>query len=128
MSGKHLKIREFDGCAVVTLRGELDLVAAAHVAATLIALADRHPRIVLDLTDLEFIDCRGVAALVSGRAKARQAGGDLLIAAPQRQVMKLLTRTAPAYGFFVYANAEEAISGFRELDTTLRLGISTMPA
>jgi len=121
MSGKHLKIREFDGCVVVTLGGELDLVAAAHVAAVLIAVADRDPRIVLDLTDLEFIDCRGVAALVSGRAKARQAGGDLLIAAPQRQVMKLLTRTAAAYGFSVYATAEAAISGIRELSTTLRL-------
>jgi anti-sigma B factor antagonist len=121
MTGKHLRIREFDGCVVVTLRGELDLVDAAHVAAELIAVADREPRVVVDLTDLEFIDCRGVAALVSGRAKARQAGGDLLIAAPQRQVMKLLTRTAPAYDFSVYADVEEAVSAARAHNTALRL-------
>jgi len=119
MTGKHLRIREFDGCVVVTLRGELDLVDAAHVAAELIAVADREPRVVVDLTDLEFIDCRGVAALVSGRAKARQAGGDLLIAAPQRQVMKLLTRTAPAYDFSVYADVEEAVSAARAHNTAL---------
>jgi anti-sigma B factor antagonist len=121
MLGKDLRIRDCDGCVVVSLRGELDLVDAACVAAALAAVADREPRIVVDLTGLEFIDCRGVAALVSGRTKARQAGGDLLLAAPQRQVMKLLTRTAPAYDFSIYANAEEAISGIRERNTTLRL-------
>jgi anti-sigma B factor antagonist len=110
MISTDLSIRGCDGHVVVTLRGELDLADAASVAVALTAVADRQPEIVVDLTGLEFIDCIGVAALARGRKHARRAGGDLLLAAPQRQVMRVLTITRVAGDFSVYANAEEAVS------------------
>jgi anti-anti-sigma factor len=42
---------------------------------------------------LEFIDPSGLAALVQVRKQVRHAGGDVLLAAPQRQVLRLLTLT-----------------------------------
>jgi anti-sigma B factor antagonist len=42
---------------------------------------------------LEFMDSSGVAALVRGRKHARHAGGDLLLAAPQQQVLRVLAIT-----------------------------------
>jgi anti-anti-sigma factor len=82
--------REYGGHAVVALRGELDLVDAGVVAAALEAVALREPRIIADLTMLDFIDASGVAALSHGRVHARKAGGDLVLAAPQRQVRRIL--------------------------------------
>ena len=38
-------------------------------------------RIIVDLAALEFIDCCALGALGRVRAQARQAGGDLLLAA-----------------------------------------------
>ena len=73
---------ESGGHAVVALYGELDLVDAAAVAAALRAVAAREPRIIVDLAGLEFIDASGIAALLRGRRHARNAGGDLLLAAP----------------------------------------------
>jgi len=108
-----LKIRSSDGHLVVTLRGELDLVDAATAATALVAAADREPRIVVDLTGLEFIDVSGMAALARARRHARRAGGDLLLAAPRPQVTRLLSTPELAYRFSVYASAEEAVSGFR---------------
>jgi anti-sigma B factor antagonist len=95
---------------VVTLRGELDLIDAAYVAATLAAVADHRPAIVVDLTGLEFIDLSGVKALARGRRQARKAGGDLVLALPQPQAMRLVAGAARAYDFSVHATVEEALS------------------
>jgi anti-sigma B factor antagonist len=79
------------GHAIVALRGELDLVDAAAVAAALRTVAARQARVIVDLTRLEFIDASGVAALSRGRVDARKAGGDLVLAAPQQRVRRVLT-------------------------------------
>ena len=94
MFSVDLSTRECDGHVVVALRGELDLVDAADVAAALAAAVARQPRIIVDLAGLEFIDCSGVAALARGRGHARQACGDLLLAAPHSGCCGLLRSLA----------------------------------
>jgi anti-sigma B factor antagonist len=103
-----LSTRSCDGYAVVALRGELDLADAAVVAAELTQIAAREPRIIVDLAGLEFIDSSGVAALARGRRQARRAGGDLILAAPQRKVMRVLAIIRLAEAFSVYATVKEA--------------------
>jgi anti-sigma B factor antagonist len=111
MFSTELSERSYDGHAVVALRGDLDVVDAAAVAAALTAVAVREPKIIVDLAGLEFIDSSGVAALVRGRRQARQAGGSLTLAAPQQDVMRVLAVTRLVDAFSVYATAEEAASG-----------------
>ena len=108
MFSMNLNIRSYDGYAVVALRGELDLADAAAVAAELEQVAALGPGIIVDLARLDFIDCSGVAALQCGRGKARQAGGDLVLAAPHRNVMRVLDIIHLDEAFFVYATVEEA--------------------
>jgi anti-anti-sigma factor len=96
------------GHAVVALTGELDLLDAAAVAAALKALAARHPRIIADLAGLEFIDASGIAALSRGRRHARTAGGDLLLAAPQPRVRRILAILWEADGLPVHASVAQA--------------------
>lgn len=107
MFSTDLSTRSCDGRAVVALRGELDLADAAAVADALAAVATREPRIIVDLEGLEFIDCSGVAALARGRRQARQAGGDLVLAAPQQIVMRVLAIARLTDAFCVYATVEE---------------------
>ncbi|HEY1667730.1 MAG TPA: STAS domain-containing protein [Trebonia sp.] len=101
---------ESRGYVVVTLRGELDLMDAAAVAAALGVVAAREPRIIVDLAGLEFMDASGVAALSRGRKRARNAGGDLLLAAPQRQVRRVLAIIWEVDGFAVHASVAEAVA------------------
>lgn len=96
------------GHVVVALHGELDLVDAAAVTAALEAAAARGPRIIVDLARLEFIDASGIAALSRGRWHARAAGGDLLLAAPQRRVRRVLAILWEADGFAVHASVADA--------------------
>jgi anti-sigma B factor antagonist len=100
--------REGDSRVVVGLRGELDVSVAVRIVAQLSVVAAREREIIVDLTGLEFIDSSGLAALVRVREQARRAGGDLLLAAPQRQVLRLLTLTRLVDVFSVHASVDEA--------------------
>ena len=108
MASMDLRTGECDGLAVVALRGELDAADAAGVAAALAAVAVRGRAIIVDLAGLEFIDSSGLAALVLARKQARQAGGDLLLAAPQDQVLRVLAVTRLIEAFSVHASVEQA--------------------
>lgn len=92
------------------MRGELDVVYAARVAARLSVIASRECEIIVDLSGLEFMDSSGLAALVRARKDARHAGNDLLLAAPQQQVLRLLTVTRLTDAFSVYARVDDAAS------------------
>jgi anti-sigma B factor antagonist len=103
MLSLDLSTRERDGQVVVALRGELDVVDAASVA----AVAARERDVIVDLAPLEFIDSSGVAALERARRHARHAGGDLLLAGPQQQVLRVLALTSLIDVFSVHASVKE---------------------
>jgi anti-sigma B factor antagonist len=80
--------------AVVRPQGRLTMVHAADLRAVVTeVIADGRNRIVVDLGDCEFMDSSGLGAVVGGLKAARQAGGDLRIAALQPQVMTVLQLT-----------------------------------
>ena len=108
MVSVDLSARECGGQVIVALRGVLDVADAVSVAAALTAVAARERHIIIDLAGLEFIDSSGVAALVRGRRQARNAGGELLLAAPQQQVLRVLTLTRLIDVFAVHATVAEA--------------------
>jgi anti-sigma B factor antagonist len=109
MFSVDLSTRECDGHVIVALRGELDVLDAAGVAGTLATITVRQPRVIVDLAGLEFIDASGLAALVSARKHARHAGGDLLLAAPQRRVLRVLAVTHLLDLFSVHPSVEKAV-------------------
>jgi anti-sigma B factor antagonist len=102
------------GQVVAVLRGELDVAYAASLAARLAVIASRECEVIVDLAGLEFMDSSGLAALVQARKHARHAGSDLLLAAPQQQVLRLLTVTRPIDDFLVYACVDDAASRARQ--------------
>ena len=109
MCSLELRTGECDGRVVVVLRGELDVTDAARVAAALTDVAARERHIIVDLSGLEFIDSSGLAALARARKHARRAGGDLLLAAPQPSVLRVLSLTRLIEVFSVHTCVEEAV-------------------
>ena len=108
MVSMELATRDRDGQVVVALRGELDVADAASVVTALTELAARERQVIVDLEGLEFIDSSGLHALVRAREHVRRAGGDLLLAAPQQQVLRVLALTRLIEVFPVHACVEEA--------------------
>jgi len=109
-----VSIRDFDGQAVVALRGELNLAGAPSVASHLIAAATAYgPSVIVDLAGLESIGYSGLSVLLRVRKWTRQSGGDLPLAAPQPAVRRLLQATGLIDVFSVYPSVEEAASSAR---------------
>lgn len=91
MTSVELRVRVCGGYAVVVLRGELDITDAESVVGAVAALAADGQPLIIDLEALDFIDCHAIGALLEVRKTARQADGDVLLAAPHGPVLRLLT-------------------------------------
>jgi anti-sigma B factor antagonist len=112
MFSVDLSVGDFDGHAVVALCGELDLFDTPDVASHLIAaVAAYGPSVILDLAGLKFIDSCGLGVLVRVLRWTRESGGDLSLAAPQRQVRQVLRSTGLIDVFSVYPSVKRAVSG-----------------
>ncbi|MFF3001039.1 STAS domain-containing protein [Streptomyces sp. NPDC057950] len=70
-------------------------------------LTDR--TVILDLTDVTFCDSSGLNTLLRLRRRAQDVGGRLILAAPPRQMMRLLTITGAATVFAIYTTLAEAL-------------------
>lgn len=91
------------GCVVVWLRGELDVAEAAAAREFFAAVMAQGPRhVVVDVTDLVFIDAAGVSALIAAARMAAETGGwvRLVDASPMlRRILRIvrLTGVLPVY-------------------------------
>ena len=83
-----------DGIGVLRPVGRLTMVAAPQLRALVGQLVETgHARVVVDLSETEFIDSSGLGALIAGLKTTRQAGGDLRLAGAGPQVLAVLELT-----------------------------------
>ena len=77
--------------AVLTLRGSLDIDTAPSLKANLDWLVERlAPRVIVDLSGLDFCDSMGVGVLVTAHGRALERGGWVRLAAPSGFLRRLL--------------------------------------
>lgn len=73
------------------LTGELDLATAGRLREALEEAHDRGQKtVVLDLSELRFIDSSGLHELVVAFNRQRAAGGDVILRAPTDQTRRVL--------------------------------------
>jgi anti-sigma B factor antagonist len=108
--GVELNVSVRDGLLVVALRGDLDVTGAADAEAAITALVARGRSLIIDMSALDFIDCCSLAALLRVQGLARRGGG-VVLAAPQRHVLRLLALTGNDEAFPVHASVAGAVAG-----------------
>jgi anti-sigma B factor antagonist len=80
--------------AVFQPTGRLNMVAAPALKSQIEeSVGSGRDRIVVDFSDVVFIDSSGLGALIAGLKATRQSGGDLRIAHVPEQVMTVLRLT-----------------------------------
>ena len=83
-----------DESVVIRPQGRLNLLAAPRLREVVAQTVQQgRPQIVVDLSGTTFMDSSGLGALVAGLKRARQASGDLRIAAVNQQVATVLRLT-----------------------------------
>jgi len=76
--------------AVLVLRGSLDIDTAPVLKANLTRLVERpSPRVIVDVSGLDFCDSMGVGVLVTASGRATERGGWVRLAAPSSFLRRL---------------------------------------
>jgi anti-sigma B factor antagonist len=105
-----------DDSVVVTVRGHLDVDSAPVLTTTLEQVLDRPaPRVVVDLSGVDFCDSIGLSTFVVGHNRAVAAGGWLRLADPPEFLEQLLDTVGLAQRLGVYATVGDALMSRQEL-------------
>jgi anti-sigma B factor antagonist len=109
----QLSARDHGDVTVVSLGGELDVLAVPALQACLRATWER-PRSIVDLTGLAFIDCACLSVLAWHSAEIRAQGGSFALAGPQGAVRRTLSVTRLISWFEVHDTVGQAIAAGRQ--------------
>ncbi len=100
---------------VVAVSGEVDVYSAPALKESLTGLLQTGDRsVVVDLTEVAFLDSTGLGALVEARAATSEAGGSLPLVCNQERILKLFTITGLDGVFAIHDTVEAAVDGVRE--------------
>ena len=88
---KH-EILEKQGASIVVFTGEIDLESSPAARETLLKCVEHTGNVIVDLSEVSYIDSSGVASLVEALQAAKNQGGQFALAAvsePTRRVLEL---------------------------------------
>jgi anti-sigma B factor antagonist len=103
---------EVEGCTVVTVAGELDIHTAPSLQSAISELIDHGVHdLVVDLSQVDFIDSTGLGVLVAGLKKARALHGSLELVCHQDRLLKVFRITGLLDDFAIHESLEAALAG-----------------
>jgi anti-sigma B factor antagonist len=92
------------GYPVVAVSGEVDVYSAPELMQSGVST------VVVDLSDVAFLDSTGLGALVEARAATTEAGGSLPIVCSHERILKLFTITGLDGVFAIHPTVDEAVA------------------
>ncbi|MFE2571783.1 STAS domain-containing protein [Streptomyces mirabilis] len=94
--------------SALRVAGDMDLATVSVLELTVDEVLSDHRTVILDLTGVTFCDSSGLNSLIRLRRRAQDTGGQLILAAPPPQMMRLLTITGTGSVFPIYGSLAEA--------------------
>jgi anti-sigma B factor antagonist len=97
---------------VISVSGELDLASSGGLEDTFVDLGDSKPTfIILDLSEVEFMDSAGLAVVVRAHQRAQSSGTRFALVTGSPQVRRLLSLTRMDERMTVAQTSEELLGG-----------------
>ena len=87
----QIEVRDAAEPVVVSLVGDVDMASETLVVEALAALAARE--VIVDLSQVGFLDSSGIRALVIGHRASKAAGGSLALRGPSSEAAQVLELT-----------------------------------
>jgi anti-sigma B factor antagonist len=88
----HIQLEERDGYTICRPVGELDAYTVGQFRESLAELASR-PKLLIDMSDVPFVDSAGLGALIGGIRRSREVGGDVAVCCNRPTLVRLLHTT-----------------------------------
>lgn len=90
----RVDLRAYDGSVIIALAGELDISSIAQFEQAFEAVqAAQAKRVVIDFTELQFVDSTGLSAIVGAMAESERAAISLVSCGIRGQVEQILDLT-----------------------------------
>ena len=100
-----------DDVAVVAVRGEIDVYTAPKLRERLLeVISEGHNRVVVDLTEVGFLDSTGLGVLVGALKRVRGNSGELTLAGVHERIRKIFDITGLTTVFGVHDSVQDAIA------------------
>lgn len=109
-----LKATKIDNVVIISIEGDLDAKNGPELAQFFKDQMDDSIDFIADFSKVEFISSAGLRVLLATLKEARRQGGDLRLAAIQKNVDKVLTISGFTRIIRSYKNVEEAIKSYSE--------------
>ena len=106
---------EEGGVRVIAVAGELDIATAPELCARLnTSRIGRRPRLLVDLTAVDFCDSTGLRALLGAASEVRAHGGRFaIVCPPSGDVARLLEVVGAAEWMAIHADPESGMAALR---------------
>jgi anti-sigma B factor antagonist len=112
----ELSTTNIDSTTVVSIVGSVDAMTAAEVTNFLAQqIYSGTPRMVADLSQVDFISSAGLRAVMSATKDTRKQGGDFRLAAPRPGVAKVLRISGFISILKTFSTVAEAIGSFNSV-------------
>ena len=110
--GAWVQVSPRPDCVVVTVGGEVDVLSAGKLAKALQTVASeyRTPCLIIDMSQLDFIDSTGLGVLIHVQNRARALGESMLLVHPPPFVEQLLLGTRLSDLFIAYDTLYDALA------------------
>ena len=109
----HIEVTQAGEIAVVGPQGDLDMAVADEVKRVLAGLIDKgQSRVVMDLSQVGYIDSSGMGVLVASMKQARAAGGDVRLCALQEDARTSCALTRLSKAMAVHGSRQEALAAW----------------
>lgn len=98
------------GYPVLAVKGEVDVYSASALQDGLTGLLDSDTHaVVVDLSEIGFLDSTGLGALVAARSTAAEGGGRLPVVCDRERILKLFRITGLDGVFEIYSTVDDAV-------------------
>ena len=124
------RFEEYDGTQIVSVTGGVDLSSAPRLR-EVIWRAKRQaggdpPRVVVDLSGVEFMDTAGLEVLLEEWNSSRQSDGRMCLVAPEGPITRLLEVTGLSDLLDLYAELETAVKSFANSSSNQEISLGMM--
>jgi stage II sporulation protein AA (anti-sigma F factor antagonist) len=112
----RLSAEHREGSLIVAVGGELDVVTSRRFDEFLSSARREHDRVILDLSQVDFLDTSALAVIIGHWKKLSAAGGTLALAGARYRYTKTLWITGLADRLPMFATTAEALEAARPGD------------
>lgn len=110
----EIREKKVDDIVLLSLEGRLDATSAKDLKKKVGTLTqEKRLRIILDMSEINFIDSSGLGSLVASLRSVNKLGGDIKIATIQDPVRVIFELTRLHHIFEIFDDKESAIESFK---------------